>query len=184
MEHWSASADDAPRRRIDEARSRRARQAHADQWVVLRPRRNGRGAGARTGRARSGDRVGPSVEVAGKTADVAMSDAARRIDGQIAGAAIGAAIGSAGRGRAAPHTAVRHASARDRHGRGTRIQCPVPYWSRVSRAHVALNAASRPWFARNGSNHENRSEIAGFLSGAMAGADWARPTVRLCGTPE
>ena len=125
MEHWSASADDAPRRRIDEARSRRARQAHADQWVVLRPRRNGRGAGARTGRARSGDRVGPSVEVAGKTADVAMSDAARRIDGQIAGAAIGAAIGSAGRGRAAPHTAVRHASARDRHGRGTRIQCPV-----------------------------------------------------------
>jgi hypothetical protein len=36
----------------------------------------------------------------------------------------------------------------------------------------------------NGSNHENRSEIAGFLSGAMAGADWARPTIRLCGTPE
>jgi hypothetical protein len=117
-------------------------------WVVLRPRRNGRGAGAWSGRARSVDRVGPSVEAAGEAADVAMSGAAHRIDCEIAGAAVGAAIGSAGRGRAAPQTAVRHASARDRHGRGTRIQCPVPYWSRVSRAHVALNAASRPWFAR------------------------------------
>ena len=117
-------------------------------WVVLRPRRNGRGAGAWSGRARSVDRVGPSVEAAGEAADVAMSGAAHRIDGEIAGAAVGAAIGSAGRGRAAPQTAVRHASARDRHGRGTRIQYPVPYWSRVSRAHIALNAASRPWFAR------------------------------------
>ena len=116
--------------------------------MVLRPRRNGRGAGARSGRARSVDRVGPSVEAAGEAADVAVSGAAHRIDGQVAGAAVGAAIGSAGRGRAAPQTAVRHASARDRHGRGTRIQCLVPYWSRVSRAHVALNAASRPWFAR------------------------------------
>jgi hypothetical protein len=116
--------------------------------VCARPTRIAGGRGRRSGRARSVDRVGPSVKAAGEAADVAMSGAARRIDGEIAGAAVGAAIGSAGRGRAAPQTAVRHASARDRHGRGTRIQCPVPYWSRVSRTHIALNAAARPWFAR------------------------------------
>src|SRR6266404_677880 len=149
--------------------------------MVLRPRRNGRGAGARSGRARSVDRVGPSVEAAGEAADVAMSGTAHWIDSQIAGAAVGAAIGSAGRGRAAPQTAVRHASARDRHGRGTRIQCPVPYWSRVSRAHVALNAASRPWFALTVRIMRSGARLLVFLSGAMAGAGWALPTVRLCG---
>ena len=110
--------------------------------VVLRPRRCGRGAGARMGRTRSGDRVGPSMEVAGEAADLAMSDAARGIDGEIAGAAVGAAVRSVGGGRAAPQTAGRYASARDRHGRGARIQFLV-LTGRASRGRLERSTRRR-----------------------------------------
>jgi hypothetical protein len=176
------------RRKAESVNPARPREFGADSGrqlvshvVCARPTRIAGGHGRRSGRARSVDRVGPSVKAAGEAADVAMSGAARRIDGEIAGAAVGAAIGSAGRGRAAPQTAVRHASARDRHGRGTRIQCPV-LTGRASRGRMLRSTRQRdPGSLVNGSNHENRSEIAGFLSGAMAGAGWALPTVRLCG---
>jgi hypothetical protein len=106
------------------------------------PHENPGGRHPRTGRVRSGDRAGPSVEVAGKAADVATSDAAHWIDGQIAGAAVGAAIGSAGGCRAAPQAAGRHASARDRHGRGTGIQFLV-LTGRASRGHMLRSTRRR-----------------------------------------
>jgi hypothetical protein len=133
------------------------------------------------GMARTESRAGPSVEAASEAADLAVSGAARLVDDQVAGAAVGAAVGSVGRGRAAPQAAGCHTPTRDRHGRGTRIHSVVFLVARLAGAGFAHDAASRPWFARDGSNHENRSENSGFLSGATAGAGWARPAVRFCG---
>jgi hypothetical protein len=140
----------------------------------------GRGAGARTGWPTE-CRAGPSVEAASEAANLAVRGAACLVDDQVAGAAVGAAVGSVGRGRAAPQAAGCHTPTRDRHGRGTRIHSVVFLVARLAGAGSAHDAASRPWFARDGSNHENRSENSGFLSGATAGAGWARPAVRFCG---
>jgi hypothetical protein len=63
-----------------------------------------------------------SVEPAGITADLAPGGAGCGVDGEIARAAVRAAIESAGAGGAASKTTHRDGAARNRRGRGSRIQ--------------------------------------------------------------
>jgi hypothetical protein len=114
-----------------------------------------------------------SVEAAGVAADLAPGFARAGIDGEIARAAVRAAIGSGGRCSSAPKAAHCDGPARDRRGRGSRVHS-CSFWSRVSRAPLALGAASRPVPAPRPDSHHRAGALCGFLSGATAGAGWAR----------
>jgi len=137
-----------------------------------------RGAGQAGGERRRARGRRRSVKAAGVAADLAVSDAVGLVDGEIAGAAIGAAIGSGGDG-SAPKAAHCDGPARDRRGRGSRMHS-VPS-CRASRGRKWRSTRRRDWFCSTVQRIERTGAVRGSMPGAMSGACWALPAIRLCG---
>ena len=99
------------------------------------------------------------VESARVAADLAVSDAAGLVDGEIAGAAVRAAIGSGGDG-SAPKAAHCYGPARNRCGRGSRMHSVPSY--RASRGRKWRSTRRRDWFCSTVQRIERTGAVRGF----------------------
>ena len=108
-----------------------------------------------------------SVKSARVAADLAVSDAAGLVDGEIACAAVRAAIGSGGDG-SAPKAAHCYGPARDRCGRGSRMHSVPSY--RASRGRKWRSTRRRDWFCSTAQRIERTGAVRGFRARSDVGS--------------